>query len=176
MRSFRAKRDAVACRMPDRIITSDACVAEGAAIWLRVQAAGYDDPVKVRGASDDDLRGCGLSRPKVRYARALALADLDYNALRSLPNDQLLETLIKVPGIGPWTAEIYAMFSLGRADVFAPSDLALQESVRVLFNLDDRPAEKQLRAMSLAWSPWRAVAARLLFSYYRVVKTREGIR
>nr|MCU0856322.1 DNA-3-methyladenine glycosylase 2 family protein [Paracoccaceae bacterium] len=64
----------------------------------------------------------------------------------------------------------------GRADVFAPGDLALQESARLLFGLDDRPREAALRQMAEAWSPWRAVAARLLWAYYRVAKEREGIR
>ena len=68
------------------------------------------------------------------------------------------------------------MFSLGRADVFAPGDLALQEAARQLFDLPDRPSEKQLREMSAAWQPWRSVAARLLWAYYRVIKQREGTR
>jgi DNA-3-methyladenine glycosylase II len=67
------------------------------------------------------------------------------------------------------------MFSLGRADVFAPGDLALQESAARLFELEARPGEKALRAMAEAWSPWRAVAARLLWAYYRVEKGREGV-
>ena len=78
-------------------------------------------------------------------------------------------------GIGPWTAEIYAMFSLGRADVFAPGDLALQEGARVLYGLEARPKDKALREMAQAWSPWRSVAARTLWAYYHVVKSREGI-
>ncbi|MEL6533751.1 MAG: DNA-3-methyladenine glycosylase 2 family protein, partial [Pseudomonadota bacterium] len=79
-------------------------------------------------------------------------------------------------GIGIWTAEIYAMFSLGRADVFAPGDLALQEAARLLYDLPKRPTEKELRQMAEAWSPWRSVAARQLWAYYHVVKQREGIR
>ena len=71
---------------------------------------------------------------------------------------------------------IYAMFSLGRADVFAPGDLALQEATRVLFDLAARPNDKVLRQMAEAWSPWRAVAARALWAYYRVAKNREGIK
>ena len=81
-----------------------------------------------------------------------------------------------MPGIGRWTAEIYAMFSLGRADVFAPGDLALQEAVRMLFGFDSRPSERALRELAQDWSPWRAVAARLLWAYFRVAKDREGIR
>ena len=67
------------------------------------------------------------------------------------------------------------MFALGRADVFAPNDLALQEAAKHLFDLPARPSERALRQMSLAWSPWRAVAARCLFAYYHVVKSRDGI-
>jgi DNA-3-methyladenine glycosylase II len=67
------------------------------------------------------------------------------------------------------------MFSLGRADVFAPGDLALQESARLLFDLPDRPTDKALRRMAEDWSPWRSVAARALWAYYRVAKGREGI-
>jgi DNA-3-methyladenine glycosylase II len=67
------------------------------------------------------------------------------------------------------------MFSLGRADVFAPADLALQEAARVLYSLPERPSEKELRKLAEIWSPWRSVAARLLWAYYRVAKGREGI-
>jgi DNA-3-methyladenine glycosylase II len=87
----------------------------------------------------------------------------------------VVATLVEVPGIGRWTAEIYAMFALGRADVFAPGDLALQEAARMLFGLQARPSEKVLRVMAEDWSPWRAVAARCLFAYYHVQKSREGI-
>jgi DNA-3-methyladenine glycosylase II len=87
----------------------------------------------------------------------------------------VMATLTAVKGIGVWTAEIYAMFSLGRCDVFAPGDLALQVAAQDLYGLAERPKEKELRAMSLDWSPWRSVAARLLFSYYHIAKGREGI-
>ena len=126
-------------------------------------------------ASDEDLRAAGLSRQKARYGRALAQAGIDFNALRGIPDSEVVATLVAVPGIGVWTAEIYAMFALGRADVFAPGDLALQEAARMLFRLEARPREKELRAMAEAWSPWRSVAARLLWAYYRVARDREGI-
>ena len=67
------------------------------------------------------------------------------------------------------------MFSLGRADVFAPGDLALQEAARILFDLPERPKEKDLRQMAEDWSPWRSVAARALWAYYRDIKGREGV-
>ena len=107
---------------------------------------------------------------------AAAEAGIDYDALARLPDDAVIATLVAVPGIGHWTAEIYAMFSLGRADVFAHGDLALQEGVRLLFDLPERPKDRALRQMAEGWRPWRSVAARLLWAYYRVDKQREGIR
>lgn len=160
----------------DAIVGQQVSVAAADAIWGRLQAAGLTHPGALLGADDDALRACGLSRQKIRYGKALADAAIDFDALRGMPTDEVVQTLIIVPGIGRWTAEIYAMFSLGRADVFAPADLALQEAARNLFDLPDRPKERALREMALAWSPWRAVAARLLWSYYRVSKDREGVR
>jgi len=158
------------------IVSQQVSVAAADAIWRRMEAAGMTRAEAVAGASEEELRACGLSRQKVRYAQALAAAGIDFDALRGLPDEDVVGTLVALPGIGRWTAEIYAMFSLGRADVFAPADLALQESARILFALDARPSEKVLRAMAADWSPWRAVAARLLWAYYRVAKDREGIR
>ncbi|MBT8459357.1 MAG: DNA-3-methyladenine glycosylase 2 family protein [Boseongicola sp.] len=158
------------------IVSQQVSVASANAIWGRLKAAGLTGPRKIMWASDDDLRACGMSRQKIRYARELSLSGIRFPSLRERPTDEVIETLIVVPGIGRWTAEIYAMFSLGRADVFAPGDLALQEAARMLFDLDGRPSEKELRVMSEDWSPWRGVAARLLWAYYHVEKEREGIR
>jgi len=160
----------------DAIVSQQVSVAAADAIWGRLKAAKLTGPRKITWAGDDDLRACGLSRQKIRYARALADARIDYAALRGVPSEEVIATLVEVPGIGRWTAEIYAMFSLGRADVFAPGDLALQESARLLFDLEARPTEKALREMAAPWSPWRGVAARALWAYYRIAKEREGIR
>ena len=158
------------------IISQQVSVASANAIWSRLKTARLTGPRKVLWASEADLRACGLSRQKIRYAKALAEARIDFGALREAPDAQVIATLTEVTGIGVWTAEVYAMFSLGRADVFAPGDLALQEAARALFDLEARPSEKALRAMAAEWTPWRSVAARLLWAYYRVVKDREGIR
>ena len=158
------------------IVSQQVSVASAGAIWGRMKDARLTGPRKIARSSDDDLRAVGLSRQKIRYARALAEARVDFPALRHAPDEQVIAVLTEVPGIGRWTAEVYAMFSLGRADVFAPADLALQEAARLLFNLPDRPKEKALRQMAEAWSPWRAVAARALWAYYHVAKDREGIR
>lgn len=158
------------------IVSQQVSVAAADAIWRRMKQARLTGPRKITWASDDDLRAAGLSRQKIRYARALAEARINYTHLRSAPTPEVIETLTEVPGIGVWTAEIYAMFSLGRADVFAPGDLALQEAVRLLYDLPERPKERALREMAQAWAPWRSVAARLLWAYYAKAKQREGIR
>ncbi len=158
------------------IVSQQVSVASASAIWGRLAEAGMDAPEPVASASEETLKALGLSRQKVRYAQALARAGIDYDALRQMSSADVIRTLVAVPGIGPWTAEIYAMFSLGRADVFAPGDLALQEAARLIFDLPERPVEKDLRQMAGAWSPWRSVAARIMWAYYRQEKQREGIR
>lgn len=156
------------------IVGQQVSVAAAAAIWARTQGAGLTVPAAVLAATEDDLAGVGLSRPKIRYVKALAAAGIDYPALRACPTDQVIATLTEVPGIGRWTAEIYALFALARADVFPAGDLALQEAAKLLFDLPARPREGAMRDMARPWSPWRGVAARLLWAYYRVEKQREG--
>lgn len=158
------------------IISQQVSTASAAAIWARIEAAGMTNPKRVAAATAQDLADLGLSRPKIRYAQALAEAGIDYDALRHAPSDEVIATLTAVTGIGEWTAEIYVLFSLGRADIFPSKDLALQEAAKELFDLPGRPKDRDLKVMATAWSPWRGVAARLLWAYYRVVKQREGIR
>ncbi len=158
------------------IIGQQVSVASANAIWGRMVDLDLTTEDTIASASDVDLRAAGLSQQKMRYARALADARIDYDALRDMPSDTVIKALTQVTGIGQWTAEIYAMFSLGRADVFAHGDLALQEAARVLLELPERPKEKQMKLIAAEWSPWRSVAARVLWAYYRVAKAREGIR
>lgn len=158
------------------IVSQQVSVASANAIWARLEGAGMTKADALAAATDEGLRALGLSRQKARYGRALAVAAIDYDGLRDQPTEDVIATLTQVPGIGRWTAEIYAMFALGHADVFAPADLALQESARLLFGLPDRPTERAIRSMAEDWTPWRAVAARLLWAYYHVAKDREGIR
>lgn len=163
-------------RLLSAIVSQQVSVAAAEGIWKRLEAAEATSIDGVLSRDAEALRALGLSRQKASYAHALAAAEIDYDALTALPNAEVIATLTEVKGIGVWTAEIYAMFSLGRADVFAPGDLALQESARLLFDLEERPKEKALRTLAEEWSPWRAVAARLLWAYYHVAKDREGIR
>lgn len=160
----------------EAIVGQQVSVAAAEAVWTRMQAAGLTAPGAVLAAGDEALRAAGLSRQKIRSARALARARIDYAHLRRAPTAEVIATLTAVPGIGAWTAAIYAMFSLGRADVFAPGDLALKEAARLLYELPERPRERDLRQMADAWRPWRSVAARQLWAYYRLRKQREGIR
>ena len=169
------RRDDGFAALMGAIVSQQVSVAAARAIWTRLEEAGLTEPRRLAATEDEALRAAGLSRQKARYVRALAAADLDYEALRAAPTEEVVATLTQVPGIGVWTAEIYAMFSLGRADVFAPGDLALQEATRLLYELPDRPRPAALRARAADWAPWRAVAARLLWAYYRVAKDREGI-
>ena len=158
------------------IVGQQVSIASAAAIWGRMKDAGMTTPDACRAASEDQLSAIGLSRQKIRYTHELAKAGIDFDALRDMPTDRVIKTLVAVPGIGPWTAEVYTMFSLGHADVFAPGDLALQEAARILYDLPERPKEKAFRVMAQEWTPWRSVAARLLWAYYRVSKNKDGIR
>ena len=161
------------------IVGQQISVAAAAGIWKRIEAANATTPDAVLAMTDDALRECGLSRPKVKYAKAIAEAvntkSLCFDFCRDAPVDEAIKMLTAIKGVGTWTAEIYLMFSVGRADVFAPKDLALQEAARRLFDLDARPSSAEIAEMAEAWSPWRAVAARILWAYYRTDKGREGI-
>jgi len=159
----------------DAIISQQLSVAAANAIRARMKGVGLIGAQGIARARKEELRACGLSSQKIRYAKALAGSEIDYMRLRETPTEEVIEILTTIPGIGRWTAEIYAMFSLGRADVFAPGDLALRESTRILYRLETRPSEGNLREIAERWSPWRAVAARALWSYYRLAKGREGI-
>lgn len=158
------------------IVSQQVSTASAAAVWARVEAIGATDADSIRALDDADLRACGLSRQKISYARALAASGIDFEALRQMPNDAVVTELTRIKGVGIWTAEIYAMFSLGRADVFAPGDLALRDAAHRILDLEARPSEKVLRQLSLDWSPWRSVVARLFWSYYLLLNAREGVR
>ena len=157
------------------IVAQQLSVASAAAIWARAQAAGLTQEKRILSITDAALREVGLSRQKIKYVRALALADLDFNALAAASTREVVEVLTQISGIGVWTAEIYAMFSLGHQDVFPSDDLALQEAAKNLFGMNKRPSSNTLKTMAVDWSPWGAVAAHVLWAYYSAIKKREGI-
>lgn len=163
------------------VVGQQVSVASANAIWARCED--FIEPLsaaRVAELSDDDLRACGLSRPKMRTLRAVADAvlsgDLDLDGAADLPEDDFRAALIGVSGIGPWTADVFEMFCVGRPDVFATGDLALQVAAQHAFGLADRPGPDQMLELAEAWRPWRAVSARLLWAYYAVLKQgRSGI-
>ena len=152
------------------VVGQQVSAAAARAIWKRLDDAGLLDAARVAACDAETLRSFGLSRQKVGYLLGIARANLDYAALTEVSNDEAIARLTALPGIGRWTAEIYAIFALRRTDVMAAGDLALQESTRLLFGLDARPSEAALRRQATAWAPWRSVAARLLWRSYRVLR------
>jgi DNA-3-methyladenine glycosylase II len=155
-------------------------VASASAIRAKMDAnLGEITPERLAGASEEELRACGLSGPKIRTLRALSEAittgDLPFDRLADLPVEEAHAAMVRVHGIGPWTAEVYMMFCLGVPDIFAPADLALQEGAKLAMGLETRPTAKQLAEIATRWSPWRAVAARMLWAYYGHVKKRQGV-
>lgn len=128
-------------------------------------------------AGEDAFREAGLSRPKQRglIAAAHAVAGgLDLNHLCSLDADEAMALLTAVPGIGPWTAEVYLLFAAGHPDIFPARDVALQSAVGHALGIDPRPPAKALIAIAESWSPWRGVASRLFWAYYRELRGREA--
>ena len=158
------------------IISQMVSIASADAIFKRFeQGFAHFDPAKVSAAPEADLRAVGLSGPKIRAIQATAEAicskKLDLEELPSLSADAAHKRLCLIKGIGPWTADIYLMFGIGHADAFAAGDLALQEAAKVFLKLEARPSAKALETIAEDWRPCRAIAARLLFAYYRVIKT-----
>ena len=163
-----------------RIITGQQLsTASAGAIWARL-AARFPQmrAEEVASAPDADLRAAGLSAAKIRTLRAIAAAIADGSlpiaALHELPADEAHALLTAVKGIGPWTADIYLLFCLGHPDAFPAGDLALQEAARLAYGLEGRPKEKDFIALAERWRPWRGVAAKVLWAYYRLAKAREG--
>ena len=155
------------------IIEQQVSVASANAIWGRLQDKVSLVPEDMLQVEDATFREVGFSRQKTQYARALATeiveGRLDLEALQHMSEADATSALVRVKGIGRWTAEIYLMFVLGRPDVWPAGDLVLQYAVRDLFDLGDRPKEKEMDALSEPWRPWRSVAARLFWHSYEVV-------
>ena len=136
------------------------------------------DAHAVAVASETVLRAAGLSGPKIRTLRNVSAAvvsgGLDLVALDAAPDQVVHDALRSVSGIGPWTADIYLLFCLGRADAFAAGDLALQIAAAMAAEQGDRLTVGELEEMSERWRPWRGVAARLLWAYYAAAKAQKS--
>lgn len=150
-------------------------VAAAASIWQRLVDANLTRPQAIHDASDEELRAHGLSKQKTRYVRSLVDHDIDFDALETLSNEAVVETLTAVTGIGRWTAEMYLLFSLKRADVLAVDDLAIKVAAMTLLGLTERPTPKQLKHLTEDWSPHRSAASLLLWSYYGSLRNKTAI-
>ncbi len=153
------------------IVGQQVSVAAAGAVWTRLEAAlGPGCPPDSLHASDfDALRACGLSRQKQGYARSLAALILSGELnLSSLSEDDeaAIAQLVKVKGIGRWSAEIYLLFAEGRPDIWPAGDLAVQVEVGRMLGLPARPSEAETRALAEAWRPWRGAAAVLAWHHY----------
>lgn len=157
-----------------RIVTDQLIsLKAGEAIWRRLEARlGDFECATVRACPIDELRALGLSGTKAKtfHAAADAFRFLDYTKIEIMPDRDVLTQLTRIHGIGPWTADIYLLSALRRADAWPSGDLALQVAAQDLLGLPERPEPNAMLALASAWSPFRAAAARLLWSHYRGLK------
>lgn len=161
------------------IVNQQLSVASAGAIWARLTAlAGPLQPARFLALPQEDLRRAGLSRGKIATLQGVATAIetgmLKLDALSEAPEEDIHAALTALNGVGAWTADIYIMFSLGRADAWSPGDLALQHAVKDVLGLAQRPPPPEMNAIAEAWRPWRGVAARLLWSYYALRRKRPA--
>lgn len=150
-------------------------VAAAASIWKRLVDAALTTPYKIGEATDEALKAQGLSKQKTRYIRSLVDHNIDFATLENMPNEEVINTLTAVTGIGRWTAEMYLLFSLKRADVLAVDDLAIKVAAMELLGLAERPTPKQLNNLTQHWSPYRSAASLLLWSYYGLLRNKTAV-
>jgi DNA-3-methyladenine glycosylase II len=158
------------------IVGQQVSVAAARSMWNKLTAK-FGQPVDLEAmlaASDEEMREAGMSRQKAGYLRSLAGLVLSGELnLAELPEDdeEAIEQLIKIKGIGRWSAEIYLLFAEGRHDVWPAGDLAVQIQIGKLLGLDGKPTEKQLRELAEKWRPHRGAAAVLAWHSYNSVGT-----
>lgn len=157
----------------DAIVSQQISKQAAAAINARVQALmpGGPTPQALLALDPAELRAAGLSARKVEYCRGVAAAvrdgELPLAELPAMDDAAVIAAISALRGFGRWSAEVYAMFALGRPDIFPADDLALQEGLRRLKGLETRPTGKRARALTEAWSPYRSAGAVFLWHYYR---------
>ncbi|MEQ8602289.1 MAG: DNA-3-methyladenine glycosylase 2 family protein [Marivibrio sp.] len=157
----------------DAVVSQQISKEAAGAINARVQALmdGAVTPERLLALDPEALRGAGLSRPKVAYCRGVAVAVLDgrlpLDDLPAMTDEAVIQAITGLRGFGRWSAEVYAMFALGRPDIFPADDMALQEALRRLKGLEDRPKGKEARALVAHWAPYRSAGSIFLWRFYR---------
>jgi DNA-3-methyladenine glycosylase II len=151
-------------------------LSAAAAIWKRIETELHPIlPKRIVETPVEKFRALGLSTAKAKsfigIAEAVLTQEFDPKRLPNMSDEDAFKALVALPGIGPWTAEIFLLANLSRPDVFPAGDLALQVAAQKLLGLEERPTVAELKQISLAWSPHRATAARLLWSHYRDIKS-----
>lgn len=153
------------------IVGQQVSVAAATSVWSRLVAelgTGFG-PACLLERDDQTLRSCGLSRQKQGYVRSLCelveAGEVDFEALPT-SDEAAIEQLTRIKGIGRWSAEIYLLFAEGRPDIWPAGDIAVQEGVRRLLGLEQRPGERQTRDIGARWSPHRGAMAIFTWHYY----------
>lgn len=133
------------------------------------------DAESINSKTDEELRGIGLSKQKITYVKGMAEAiisgEFDPDSLSSLDDQSAIKAITVLKGFGPWSAEIYLMFSLQREDIFPSADLALLIGLQKLKGLDEKPTPKEAQALVKHWSPWRSSGSLFLWHYYHGAPT-----
>jgi DNA-3-methyladenine glycosylase II len=135
----------------------------------------------IDGLSDEQLQSAGISQQKRSYLRDLTRRTLDgtinFRTIVSRSDEDVIETLTQVKGIGRWTAQMYLMFSLGRPDVFAVGDLGIRNAMIRLYSLDEKPTLSQLEVIAEAWAPHRSIASWYLWRSLeqKIVETEPSV-
>lgn len=136
-------------------------------------AIGPPEPASFQSLDDDALRAIGFSRQKSRYGRELASAILEgrlqLDLLAARDDDEVRATLTAMPGIGPWSAEIYLLFALRRSDAWPASDLGIIVGAQKVKGLPARPSRQELDEMAEHWRPWRGLATFILWHGYQMM-------
>ena len=153
--------------------------ASADAIWRRIEAVGPVTAQAYAALDPEIIATFGLSRAKAstlqKLSEAVLTGAIDLDGICSIDGEAALRQLVLLPGIGPWTAEVYLMFCAGHADIFPGGDVALQASVGRAFRMEPRPGAKQLAEIARSWAPYRSVAARLFWAYYAATMRREAL-
>ncbi|MBP0437910.1 DNA-3-methyladenine glycosylase family protein [Tianweitania sediminis] len=136
-------------------------------------------PENLLAADESVFREAGQSRAKhktlIALAKACAAGNVDLLDVVEQPAEEAIRQLTAVPGIGPWTAEVYLLFCAGHPDIFPAHDVALQTSVGHVLGIDPRPSPKALIRIAESWSPWRSVAARLFWADYAMIRRTDSL-
>jgi DNA-3-methyladenine glycosylase II len=153
------------------VLEQQVSLASARSVFLRLgRRLGGMTAERVAEAGEAALLEAGLTRQKARYCHGLAMrvadGSLDLSAVAALPDDDGRSILLSVPGLGPWSVDIYYLMALRRPDVWPEGDLALASALREVKGMDRLPTREEQRAIAAAWSPWRSVAARMLWAHY----------